>query len=65
MTEFCSICGRVKWGRWQVLPFNRWRHDECALGTELWKEYYECLSYSNQKPLREFYNLTYNDSPEQ
>jgi hypothetical protein len=56
---FCSICGRVKWGNWQPLGNGKGRHDECALGSEAWREYYLALSPSEKEPLREFFVLSY------
>jgi hypothetical protein len=60
MTEFCSICQRVAFG--QIVPLGglgNWRHDECALGSEAWKEYYLGLSPEKQKPLKSFFEYTY------
>ena len=59
MDEFCTICGRVKWGQWQYLGATKWRHDECALGSEAWRNYYLGLSSDKQELLRSFFEHSY------
>lgn len=61
MDTCCTICGRVKWGNWVVIPGGKFRHDECGLGSENWKAYYLALNPAAQRPLREFFNFTYSE----
>jgi len=48
--KLCSVCGRVLWGAWQVLPFDKGRHEDCGVGSEAWLEYYQALSITDRKP---------------
>jgi len=57
--KLCSVCGRVLWGAWQVLPFDKGRHEECAVGSEAWLEHYQTLGQSEQAKLVEFINFSY------
>jgi hypothetical protein len=55
----CTICERVAFGKIVPLGFDKWRHEGCALGSKEWKEYYLRLAENERKPLRAFYNHTY------
>jgi len=57
--NLCSICQRVKWGEAVPLGHGRWRHSECAIGSESWRDYFLALPEGQQRPLREFFNLYY------
>ena len=46
--EFCKVCGRVRWGNWQPLAFEHWRHEECYPGSQNWLEWFKGLSKSQQ-----------------
>lgn len=39
-SETCRICDRPFWGEGQELGFGKWRHSECAPGSQSWVEYY-------------------------
>ena len=64
MREVCTICGRVRWGNWVPLGFGKWRHDECALGSQSWNLYYLSQPMSEQRRLQEFYEFTYPPTKE-
>lgn len=34
----CAVCGRVRWGHYQVLGLGLWRHHECFAGSDNWLE---------------------------
>ena len=57
--ECCKICERVKFGKIVYLGFNHWRHDECGLGSEAWKLYYETQSKTIKTVLEEFHRFNY------
>lgn len=44
LPEFCEVCKRVRWGNYQILPFNKWRHEECYPGSQNWLEFFRQLS---------------------
>lgn len=56
MDELCVICGRVSFGKLIYTGFGHWRHEDCCLGSEAWKLYYQSQSLKDRKVLSEFYN---------
>lgn len=54
--KLCVICGRVAFGDLVTLPFNKFRHADCAAGSIEWDLYYQNQSVNDRKVLSEFYN---------
>jgi len=59
--KLCSICGRVLWGAWQVLPFDKGRHEDCAIGSEEWLEHFNALAKEDKAQLAEFHGFQYGE----
>jgi len=57
--KVCTVCGRVLWGAWQALPFDKGRHEDCALGSEAWLDYFKALSPAEKTKLEDFFAFSY------
>ena len=40
LSETCIYCDRVRWGEFVYLTNGQWRHEECAPGSQDWREWY-------------------------
>lgn len=47
----CSVCKRVRWGRYQYLGWGHWRHEECYPGSSNWLENYSSLAPTEERRL--------------
>lgn len=47
----CNVCQRVAFGSIVTLPFGKFRHEDCSIGSEEWKAYVQRQSKADQTTL--------------